>query len=260
MENVLHMETIGLKVREIEFGTGTPKICVPIVAEKREDILSQTSLILEKQPDCIELRIDWFEDAGNSEIVLSLIKELRKMIGDTVLLFTFRTIEEGGRKAISVSEYRQLYECVCQSGDIDLIDVEAYRIDNLLEMLCEIAHVNGVYVVGSNHDFYATPDEKEIAKRLRFMDQAGADIPKIAVTPNNARDVLSLLSATLLYYENGGTKPIITMSMGEQGTISRLVGETFGSALTFATVDFASAPGQMPIDKVRGILKDLHEF
>ena len=91
------------------------------------------------------------------------------------------------------------------------------------------------------------------------MDENGADIPKIAVMPQNARDVLTLLSATLRYRENGGKKPVITMSMGNNGAISRLTGEIFGSALTFAAVEQTSAPGQFTIEEVRQILSILHQ-
>lgn len=39
--------------------------------------------------------------------------------------------------------------------------------------------------------------------------------------------------------------PVVTMSMGEDGKISRLVGEISGSTITFGTVGKASAPGQV---------------
>ena len=39
-------------------------------------------------------------------------------------------------------------------------------------------------------------------------------------------------------------KPVIAMSMGNLGSMSRIAGENFGSSVTFATVGKASAPGQ----------------
>lgn len=253
------MQTASLKVREIEFGTGTPKICVPVVARTKKDILEAAGKVLEKKPDCIELRIDWFEEAGNTYKVLDVLKELRNLVGDTILLFTFRTKKEGGEAAISCEDYRGLCERVCESGCIDIIDVEAYMAEGMLQSISKTAHAYGVYVVASNHDFFKTPSEEEIVKRLQFMDENGADIPKIAVMPQNARDVLTLLSATLRYRENGGKKPVITMSMGNNGAISRLTGEIFGSALTFAAVEQTSAPGQFTIEEVRQILSILHQ-
>jgi 3-dehydroquinate dehydratase I len=41
--------------------------------------------------------------------------------------------------------------------------------------------------------------------------------------------------------------PIVTISMGEEGAISRLAGGLFGSDITFAIGLQASAPGQIPI-------------
>lgn len=253
------MQIKSVTVRGIEFGSGMPKICVPIVGQTEEDILAQAAKALSRRPDCMELRIDCFLEVANVEKVLHILKSLRDIIGETVLLFTFRSDQEGGRQAITVDNYRHLCERVCKSGFVDLIDVEVFMQEGLLAAVSETAHANGVYVVGSNHDFDSTPEEKEIVRRLQFMDAQGADFPKIAVTPGKERDVLTLLSATLKYYESGGEKPVITMSMKDMGMISRIVGETFGSSLTFAVMDEASAPGQLPFDQVKEVLSILHK-
>ena len=55
------------------------------------------------------------------------------------------------------------------------------------------------------------------------------------------------------------TRPLITMSMGPVGMISRLCGEVFGSALTFGSVGKASAPGQVNANDLAGVLKLIHE-
>ena len=65
------------------------------------------------------------------------------------------------------------------------------------------------------------------------MQELGADIPKIAVMPQNKQDVLTLLAATEEMNRNHADRPIITMSMAGTGVVSRLCGEVFGSALTF---------------------------
>lgn len=254
--NNIKMETI--RIRGIEIGAGMPKMCVPIVAETIEDIIENARLIAANQPDCIELRIDWYENAEDTNQVLQLLQKVRNTIGDIVLLFTFRSKEEGGQKDISVEDYKHLCESVCASGYVDLIDVEAYREEGLLQAMCEMAHRSNVYVVASNHDFNATPSEGDIVERLEYMDKMGADIPKIAVMPNTARDVLNLLSATVAYRERGGVKPVITMSMSGMGGITRLSGEIFGSAMTFAAVGKNSAPGQYSLLDVREFLEIIH--
>lgn len=252
------MKTEVLKVRGIHIGEGYPKICVPIVERNRETILSYAEKALDTKPDMLEFRVDWFEAMNNVEIVIALLKDLREMIGETILLFTIRTSNEGGEADISVNEYEILCRRVCESGWIDLIDVEAFMETGLLERMSKIAHANHVYVVASNHDFEKTPKEQELVCRLRYMEEHGADILKLAVMPETERDVLTLLSATLRYREEGGFKPVITMSMGKLGMVSRMTGEVFGSVVTFATAGQISAPGQIAINEMKPILDVLH--
>ncbi len=94
--------------------------------------------------------------------------------------------------------------------------------------------------------------------RLRKMQELGADLPKIAVMPQNKRDVLTLLLATEEMTRKYADRPIITMSMAGTGVISRLCGEVFGSALTFGAAKKASAPGQMGVNELETVLRLLH--
>ena len=249
-------------IRNITIGSGSPKICVPIVAKNRETILKYVEQALEDHPDLIELRMDWFEGVTNVEAQLSLLRDVREVAGNTVILFTIRTTDEGGKLTVDVDEYIQLCTAACQSGCIDLLDVEAYKQEGVLEELADMAHAQGVAIVASNHDFQKTPSKKEMIERLHYMEEPGADIPKIAVMPQSEQDVLALLEATVAYYEEGARphKPAITMAMGGVGVISRLAGEFFGSAVTFASEGRISAPGQIPIQDVQHILQILHEY
>ena len=112
-------------------------------------------------------------------------------------LLTFRTSKEGGEKEISVSDYAALNIAAAQSGYVDLIDVEAFTGDDVVKTIIDAAHEAGVKVIASNHDFFKTPEKEEIIRRLRMMQDFGADIPKMAVMPTCKQDVLTLLSATL---------------------------------------------------------------
>ena len=114
-------------------------------------------------------------------------------------------------------------------------------------------------VVASNHDFHKTPAQEEIVSRLKKMQELGADIPKIAVMPQNKKDVLTLLAATEEMATEYADRPIITMSMAGTGVISRLCGEVFGSALTFGAVGKASAPGQMGAEDLKTVLTLLNK-
>ena len=70
--------------------------------------------------------------------------------------------------------------------------------------------------------------------------------------------VIALLAATAEMADHHPETPVITMSMGTLGAVSRLCGEAFGSAMTFANPGAASAPGQVPLDVVNEVLESLH--
>lgn len=254
------MKTSRLQVRNLQIGEGIPKICIPIVERTQENIINQAKQVMAECPDIIELRMDCFEEVKNPERVTNLLKQIRHIVEDTVLLFTVRTREEGGELSIRTEEYMKLCQCACEGGCIDLLDVEAYKDTEVLQYLVAKAHEKGVFVVASNHDFVQTPPMEDIVERLLYMDECGADIPKIAVMPQSQKDVLNLLMATVEYYNRGYNKPVITMSMGGSGAITRLSGEIFGSAVTFASVGKCSAPGQLPVAEVKHILETLHEY
>ena len=229
-----------VEVRGVKIGEGVPKICVPIVGKTKEEILAAARSFEDVALDVVEWRVDWFEGVFDFAQVKDVLKDLRPALGETPILFTFRTSELNKKAAAT--------------GLVDLVDVEAFTGDEVVKDIIEGAHAHGVKVVASNHDFDKTPDKDDIVGRLVKMQEFGADIPKIAVMPQCKKDVLTLLEATREMAEEHADRPIITMSMAGTGLISRLCGEVFGSALTFGAVGKASAPGQMNASDLREIL------
>lgn len=248
-----------VKVRNIEIGAGIPKICVPIVGVTREEILAAAENIKSTKADVVEWRVDWYENIFDFTKTEATMQALREVLGEMPILFTFRTSKEGGEKAIETEAYVELNQNAAKTGLVDLVDVEAFTGDDVVKAVVEIAHENGVKVIASNHDFHKTPAKEEIVSRLRKMQELGADIPKIAVMPQNKKDVLTLLAATEEMVSEYADRPIITMSMSGTGGISRLCGEVFGSALTFGAVGKVSAPGQMRIEDLTTVLGLLHK-
>ena len=248
-----------VKVRNIEIGAGIPKICVPIVGVTKEEIIAEAKTFDSIPVDVVEWRVDWFENVFEFDEVEDVLKDLREALGETPILFTFRTSKEGGEKAIEPEPYKELNIQAAKSGYVDLVDVEVFTGDEIVKEIIEKAHACGVKVVASNHDFDKTPEKDEIVRRLQKMQELNADIPKIAVMPTCKKDVLTLLSATEEMYTNYADRPIITMSMAGTGVISRLCGEVFGSALTFGAAKKASAPGQMGVEDLKTVLELLHK-
>ncbi len=246
-----------LKIRDIELGAGKPKICVPLTGADREELLGEARAAAAKKVELVEWRGDCFDEISNLSKMEEMARELRSEMGNCPILFTCRT--EDGQFSIDVKSYIELNKRMISTRCIDLVDVELFMGDIVCRELVEYAHAHGVAVIISNHEFEQTPDVDVMVGRMQTMRYLGADIPKLAVMPKKPQDVLKLLRATDSYNQWYGDGPIITMSMGKTGVVSRICGETFGSAVTFATVGRASAPGQISVDEVRMILDILHQ-
>lgn len=250
------MKTV--KLRSVEVGTGAPKVIVPIVGKTREEILSKGRELTNIPLHVVEWRADFYEDVFDTAKVLDTLKQLRAALGEIPILFTFRTLKEGGEKDISMEQYTQLNTAVANSGDADAVDVEIFSGDQVVAQNIAAIHKAGKVVVGSNHDFHKTPSQADLVYRLRKMQDMGADLPKIAVMPQSKADVLTLLSATEEMSRCYADRPIITMSMSADGVLSRLCGEVFGSSMTFGTVGQASAPGQIPVEQLNTATAIIH--
>lgn len=248
----------SVRIRDVVIGEGIPKIIVPILGHTEPSLLEQAALIKGSPADAVEWRADWFEGLGEEAHLLQALRALRKAIGNLPLLFTIRTKSEGGQFEGPMEAYRKSNLFAAKSGRIDLIDVEfGAGEDTLIHHIRELQASN-VKVVVSSHTFTHTPPQAEMLRRLCAMQQAGADIVKIAVMPNTPHDVIALLSASEEFTQNHAGTPVISISMGSLGTISRIAGIVSGTAMTFGTVGAASAPGQLPAKTLAELLQALH--
>lgn len=250
------MSCITIRGRSI--GEGRPKVIVPIVAHTEASILETAAQFSTLRADCVEWRVDHFEDARTPGAVARCLAKMRVALKDKLLLVTFRTKAEGGELALSHAEYMDLLHTILDTDCADLIDIEFFTAGDDLPALVGDAHTAGAAVVCSSHDFHKTPPRAELVQRMTAMQLAGADLPKLAVMPQSRSDVLELLAATAEMADQHPETPVITMSMGALGAVSRLAGEAFGSAMTFANPGQASAPGQVSLDIVNEVLDALH--
>lgn len=247
----------SITIRGCCIGAGRPKVILPIVARTEDDILREARRLSALKADCIEWRADWFSDVLDAAARKRVLSGLRAALGEKLLLVTFRTKAEGGEVSLTRQQYADFCGTVCVSGCADLLDIEFFPNREGLPALIGQAHKAGVTVVCSSHDFHKTPSRTEMVTRLTAMQQAGADLPKLAVMPRSRADVLELLAATAEMTDLHPETPVITMSMGALGGVSRLCGEAFGSAMTFANPGTASAPGQVPLAVVNAVLDSL---
>ncbi|MFQ7754254.1 MAG: type I 3-dehydroquinate dehydratase, partial [Acutalibacteraceae bacterium] len=113
-------------------------------------------------------------------------------------------------------------------------------------------HAGGAVLVLSSHDFEKTPPRAVLVERYAQMAALGGDLPKIAVMPQSQRDVMVLLSA--MTEASAAHAPLVGISMGELGKMTRVRGGAFGSAVTFASKGKASAPGQIDAETLASML------
>lgn len=248
-----------VKVRGVFLGVGAPKICVPLVGKTEEILLAEVANLQGLDFDLVEWRVDFFDDVVDIYSVQKMASKLREKLVNTPILFTFRSKKEGGEREFAEDDYFALIQAMIPTGLVDLVDVELFMTEVKVKETVKLANEHGVKVVICNHDFDKTPAKDEIVKRLRLMQDFGADVCKIALMPQSADDVLTVLTATNEMYRSYADRPIVTMSMSGVGMISRLSGEIFGSAMTFGAATKASAPGQVPATELRGILNLLHK-
>ena len=231
-------------------GGKKPLICVPITGTTNDEITAQLAEVIASKPDMIEWRADFYKHLSNEEAVIDVI-EMIKSQTDIPILFTIRSEDEGG-EPISLDEAEKvaLLEEICELTSLDAVDYEVENEPEFIARVREAAEDNAVELVLSYHDFSATPSNAELVKIGVKMELLGAHVAKIAVMPNNRDDLYRLLHITAELDELLKL-PVITMSMGELGALSRTIGWAYGSCLTFAVGVESSAPGQIPIKSLR---------
>lgn len=237
-----------VQCRHLIFGESLPKICVPLVGKTKREIEREYRRAQAWPADLLEWRADCLASA---EGMFPLPFEK----GGRPLLATIRTAQEGGSWTGSPAEYEAAVAELIDSGVFELVDLELSCGEERVGRLIKRAKRAGVLTVVSKHDFAGTPPREEITETLRRMAALGADLPKYAVMPQTPEDVWELLGASLQASRLCG--PVIAVAMGEYGKISRIGGEYFGSAVTFAAGEEASAPGQLACKEVSGMLQTL---
>ncbi len=246
-------------IRDVAIGGEKPLICLPLLAKQKSDLFEQAGQAKIVMPDLLEWRVDCFEQAEDKDVCLQSLRELRKAIGSTPLIFTCRSHLEGGQNTMTEEKRLELISGALMTGDIDIVDIELSSGVDFVDSIKKIMEQTRSRLILSYHNFEKTPSEEFIVDKLVQAEEMGADIAKVAVMPENNRDVLTLMSATDRARTTFLRIPIVTMSMGSLGAVTRLAGGQFGSDITFATGAVSSAPGQLAIADVRMVMDILRQ-
>lgn len=210
----------------------------------------QARLAQQQGAGALELRVDLLADPAQVCAALTAVRAASSL----PLLLTYRSATEGGKGAGHGQGYEDYLASLLQLRPaVAALDIEMACLAS--KALVAEAKAGGYDVVGSCHDFTATPSMAQITQKLAQITAAGADITKVAYMPRTAQDVAALRHAAHDFAGAYPHQPLIAISMGQLGAPSRT---DLVNCLTFATIadGAASAPGQATIAYVRAWLEN----
>lgn len=250
-------------------------VCVPIMVQDEPTALADAAAARDGGADIVEFRIDEFfsgtlDSAGNLD--QREVNTILRLVAQSPLpcIVTCRAASEGGHYDGDDMARVSLYERLGTSDHPpQYLDIEfaAYsRSANLRQKVnLAVDHPRQqrdvrTRLVLSAHDFSGRPSD--LLRRLAAMqDQEAARIVKVAYQARSIRDNLEIFD---LLTENAGGgvgeggRPMIALTMGPFGLMSRVLAPKFGGFLTFASLrkQSTTAPGQPTVRE----LLDLYNF
>ena len=196
--------------------------------------------------------IEWRADYLPKEAILQVAPAIFEKFAGRELVFTLRTRSEGGEIDLSPEEYMHLIKAVAQLYQPDYIDFEYYSYKDVFEEMLDFPNL-----VLSYHNFQETPENMmEILSELTSLNPK---LVKVAVMAHTEQDVLDLMNYTRGFKTLNPEQEYVTISMGKVGKVSRITADVTGSSWSFASLDEASAPGQISLASMKKIREILDE-
>lgn len=196
--------------------------------------------------DILEIRIDLL-GINVQEDLARLLHGLKEQVGLPIIV-TNRCQKEGGQwEGSEESRMDMLISAIPFADGVDVELSAPFR-----TRVNEAMRSGNKTLIISSHDFKTTPSYGDMLSILKLANAAGADIAKLAVTPNSSADTLRLLTVT-----QDADFPVCTIAMGKLGSHTRVVAPIYGSVLTYGSVDEIVAPGQLRIDELKHMLEVL---
>jgi 3-dehydroquinate dehydratase/shikimate dehydrogenase len=223
------------------------KICA-VITEATVDAARQAIQRAATEADLIEVRLDYLRDFDFTEP-----ENLRPLLDGNSLpvILTCRALDEGGQQEIDDS-YRLPLLVEGAKHFADYCDIEAAHFEKAEKLSPDLSKL-----ILSYHNFAETPANLcEVYERITRIP---AKIHKIATRANKITDTLATFKLLQRAEEDGRT--LIALAMNEAGVISRLLGTSFGSFLTYGSLATGktSAPGQFTCEELRKVYR-LHQL
>jgi 3-dehydroquinate dehydratase/shikimate dehydrogenase len=220
---------------------GKDRVCGVVAAEIARDMRSQVHLGLRKTRT-LELRLDYLRNAKEREAFLSWLHGKRPR---GVFIATCRREEGGGLFQGGREEQIRILAQAARSG-CDWCDVEIETARHMArgELACALSPAR---VMVSYHDFRGTP--RTLKGIVRKLERAGGDAIKIAAQCRSVSDSVRICELTR------ARRDAVAIPMGEFGLAGRVLSLRMGSALAYAAVEQATAPGQLSLDAMSDLYR-----
>src|SRR5277367_1907246 len=222
-----------------------PRVCVAVIGSDPNEMVEKAESLVRDNP-FLEFRLDYLSKPG---LAIPRIKRFMESHPGTVVIATCRRVASGGKFRGSIASQLDVLSKAgaagCQLLDIELQTAVKCKPEQLQKLRGRVA------LILSFHDFRAT---KKLDETLEKMLTYPADFYKVVSTATTLSDNVAMIK---FLAREGDRHSMVSMCMGEQGIISRVLGVRAGSLFTFAsaTAGEETAPGQVTAQELRSVYR-----
>jgi 3-dehydroquinate dehydratase/shikimate dehydrogenase len=224
------------------FGKGVERICAVVAASSARQMAAQLLRAWRETPT-VELRLDWLKSDSERRRLLAWLRRNRP--SRAVVIATCRRREGGGLFADSVQDQLYWLEQAAEAGCLwcDL-EVETRR---KLSWKSLRQYSLPRRILLSVHDFDGMPLLNAFLGARRWLTEV--DAIKIAGAARTISDSVRLLRRA------AQLPNCVAVPMGEVGLPARLLALRQGSALAYAPIAAATAPGQVSLQEMKHLYR-----
>ncbi|MCY2976566.1 MAG: shikimate dehydrogenase [Planctomycetota bacterium] len=207
-------------------------ICVTVARTRHKHTLLEHQRLADEGAKLVEIRLDYI---GRSIDLTRLLKNR-----PTPVVVTCRRKEDGGRWDRPEEERLMLLRSAIAMG-VEYVDLEEDIAD-------KIPRYGKTKRIVSAHNFEGTP--LDLGALHDSLSKHDADIVKIATLANRFEDVIRMLDLM-----QNASVPTIGISMGDMGTLTRILASRFGAPFTYCVYSSERrvAPGQLTFDQMKNL-------
>lgn len=199
-----------------------------------------------RQTGTAELRLDYLRGSAERAKFLKKLPKIRGAGGarHALLIATCRSRRGGGRFAGTAAAQRQALASAARAGcQWCDVEIEAARGWPAAQLRRDLRPAR---VLLSYHDFRRTPPN--LGALARRLEGSGADALKIAAECRSIEDAVRLLALAR------GRRDRVIVPMGEVARAARVLALREGSALAYAPIATATAPGQTSLEEFSRVI------